>query len=244
MKAIILTLLLCLSCTKYAHFTKDTVGLQISPVTMEITHLNEVEWNVGAKRSETVSQSLSFLVDLPRLKNDDLVYLSEEREIDAWIVRLIVSRGSETQDLGSLYSPFRPKKIFRGMNPGSPSSVSLKIYYAAAYASKRFRMFKCPVFGHNKKISKMEIKGENDEFAINLGQAIPYTEKSQLAELSPSSFNAGNSLTGNYFIEIAAFNSNKKLILSSFKRIPMHISVLSESNVKIKGCEGAHSDKN
>jgi hypothetical protein len=242
MKAIILTLLLCFSCTRYASFSKDAVGLQIAPVAMEITHLNEVEWNIGARREETVSQSITFIVDLPRLRNADLEYLSKERGINAWLVRLIVSRGSETQDLGSLYSPFQPKKFSRGINPGSPSSVNLKIYYAAAYASERFRMLRCPVFSHNKNISKMGIRGVNEDFSLALGQAVPYLEKSQLVELSPSSFNAGNSLIGNYFIEIAAFDSNKKIILSSFKRIPMYVSVASEESVNVKSCQGVHPE--
>lgn len=243
MKAIVfLTLLLSFSCTKYATFTKDAVGIQIEPVTMEITHLNEIEWNVGQRREETVTQSFTFIVDLPRVKSSDLDYLTEHKNIDAWILRLIVSRGSETQDLGSLYALFRPQKMSRGVQSGAPTSVTMKVFYAAAYASERFRAFKCPAFGHTKKIASMSIGGEDEEFPIIIGQAVPYLEKSQLVELTPSAFNAGNSIVGDYHIEIAAYDSKRKMILSSFKRIPMYIDVEEEKIIRVKSCDGVHPE--
>jgi hypothetical protein len=242
MKAMFLTLLLCFSCTKYAEFNKDSVGIQIQPVTMGISHLNEVEWDVGLRKEETISQSFTFIIDLPRMKKEDLDYLTEQKGIDAWILRLIVTRGSESQDLGSLYALFQPKKVSRGVNSGAPSSVTMKVYYAAAYASQRFRSFKCPAFSHNKKIASMDIMGSDEEFAINVGQATPYNEKSQLVELTPSSFNGGNSLVGNYFVEIAAYDSKKKMILSSFKRIPMYVKVSAEESIRIKSCDGIHPE--
>lgn len=243
MKALLfLTLLLLFSCTKYATFDKSAVGIQIQPVTMEISHLNEIEWNVGMKKEETISQSFTFIVDLPRIKTEDLDYLTETKNIDAWILRLIVSRGSETQDLGSLYTLFRPRKISRGVPSGAPTSVTMKVFYAAAFASERFRMFKCPAFGHTKKISSMSITGDNEEFDITIGQAVPYNEKSQLVELTPSAFNGGNSLIGDYYVEIAAYDSKRKMIISPFKRIPMHINVSEEKIVRVKSCDGVHME--
>lgn len=84
----------------------------------------------------------------------------------------------------------------------------------------------------------MEIAGEESMFSIPVGSPIPYGEKSQLIELSPSSFNAGNSLAGRYYLEIAAYNSRKKQILSSFKRLPKYILISSEEKVFIESCLG------
>lgn len=242
MKAIFLTLLLCFSCTKYAGFDRDSVGIQIEPVTMKISHLNEVEWDVGKRKEETITQSFTFITDLPKIKKDDLTYLSEQKGIDAWILRLVVVRGSESQDLGSLYALFQPRKVSRGVQAGAPSSVTMKVFYAAAYASQRFRAFNCPAFSHDKKISSMDILGSNDDFSITVGQALPYNEKSQLVELTPSSFNGGNSLVGDYFVEIAAYDSKRKMTLSSFKRIPMYVKVASEESIRIKSCDGVHPE--
>lgn len=243
MKAFFLTLLLCYSCTKYADVSKDAIGIHIQPVQMEISHLNEIKWNVGMKKEETVTQSLTFIIDMPKIKQDDLNYIAENRNVDAWIMRLIVNRGSETQDLGSLYTLFNPKRSGRATPGGAASSVTLKIFYAAAYASERFRSFKCPALGHDKRVTSMAINGKNEEFSLSFGQAIPYNEKSHLVELTPSAFNGGNSLVGNYYVEIAAYDSKNKTIHSSFKRIPMYVSVDSEKSVRIKSCDGIHMER-
>ena len=242
MKAFFLTLLLCYSCTRYSEVSRDAIGVQIKPVTMQISHLNEIEWHVGMKKEETITQSFTFIVDMPKIRQDDLDYLAEHRNVDAWIMRLIVNRGSETQDLGSLYTLFNPTKVARGAQGGAASSVTLKVFYAAAYASERFRAFKCPAFGHNKKLASFEISGANEDFSLSLGQAIPYNEKSHLVELTPSAFNGGNSLIGEYFVEIAAYDSKKKMIHSTFKRLPMHVTVSREESIRVKSCDGIHQE--
>jgi hypothetical protein len=243
MKAFLI-LLLCYSCTKYASVSKESVGIQIHPVKMDISHLNEIDWHIGQKKEETVSQSVTFIVHMPKVKKEDLEYLTSQKGIDSWIVRLIVVRGSESQDLGSLYAKFNPRKVSRtSSSTSATSSVTLKVYYAAAYASERFRSFKCPAFGHNKRIKEASIKGENQEFEINIGQTFPYNEKSHLVELTPSAFNAGNSLVGDYFLEIAPYDSKNKMIHSSFKRIPMYVNIAQEESVSVRSCEGIHSEK-
>lgn len=242
MKAFYLTILLACSCTKYSSLTKDAMGLKVSDVEMEISHLNEIDWLVGKHKEAKVTQSLVFVVDMPKIKDDDLEYLQQTKDVDAWIIRLIVQRGSETQDLGSLYSLFKSKKISRGKGGGAPTSVSIKIYYAAGYPSERFRFFHCPAFEHNKRIKDMRILGTSDPFDISIDLAMSYPEKSHLIELSPSSFNGGNSLVGDYFIEIAPYNSEKKLIHGNFKRISKYIEISSEEKVPIKSCLGVHEE--
>ncbi|WPU64503.1 hypothetical protein [Peredibacter starrii] len=243
MKALFLSLLLLYSCTKYAEVSRDAMGVQITPVEMDITHLNEIEWLVGNPKEVEVSQSFTFLVEMPKIKQEDLDYLTDQKGVDAWILRLIVNRGSETQDLGSMYTLFRPRKLSRGnQGAGAATNVSMKVYYAAAYASERFRTFKCPAFGHDLKIDKMEIKGENEPFELSIGQTSPYLEKSQLVELTPSSFNGGNSLVGDYYVEIAPYNSKKKIIFSGFKRLKKYVSVSREEKIRIKSCDGVHPE--
>lgn len=243
MKPFFLTLIIIVacSCTKYAKLDKEAVSLQINSVKMEISHLNEIEWLVGKNKESEVSQSITFIVDLPKLSSEDLDYMIERKDVDAWILRLIASRKSQTQDLGSLYALFRPKRVARG-SQSVTSAVTFKIFYAAAYASMRFRAFKCPAFDHNKNISSMGIKGENEEFSISVNQITPYNEKSNLVELTPTAFNGGHSLVGNYYVEIAPYNSKKKQIYSSFKRLPMYISVSEEESIRVKSCEGINPE--
>jgi hypothetical protein len=242
MKALFLTLLLCYSCTKYASFSKEAVGISIHPVQMKVSYLDEIEWHIGQKKEETVTQSITFIVDLPKMRDEDLNFLTEQKGIDAWIVRLVASRGSKIQDLGSLYALFKPKKASRASISSATSSVVMKVFYAAAFASERFRAQKCPAFNHRKRIRKMEIQGEDEEFSLSINQVTSYEEKSQLVELAPTAFNAGHSLVGDYFIEIAPYDSKKRLIHSNFKRIPMNVSVTEENEVKVLSCEGVNPE--
>jgi hypothetical protein len=243
MKALLLIVLLGCSCTKYSELTKGAMGLRLLDVAMDIENLNEIKWKVGKFKEAKVTQSIVFIVDMPKVDADDLAHLTELKGVNAWILRLVVQRGSEVQDLGSLYARFSSKKSARGQTGGTPSSVSVKIFYAAAYPSERFRFFKCPAFDHNKRISKMSIQGEKETFDISIGQPYPYPEKSHLVELTPSSFNAGNSLVGKYFIEIAPYNFETKMIYDTFKRIPMHVEVFSEEKKSIKSCSGVHPER-
>lgn len=242
MKALLLTILLSYSCTQKAHLSKDAMGLKLTNVQMEMSHLNEIDWLVGKHKEAKVTQSLIFVVDMPKVGEDDLEHLTKTKNIDGWIIRVIAQRGSESQDLGSLYTLFKSKKTSRGQGSGAPSSVSIKIYYASAYPSERFRFFHCPAFDHRKRITEMKFSGDKEPFEISVDFAIPYPEKSHLIELSPSSFNGGNSLVGEYFIEIAPYDSVKKLIHGNFKRIPRYLEVVTEENVSVKSCSGVHEE--
>ena len=241
MKALFLSLLLSSSCTKYASFEKNAVGISLEPVSMEISHLKDIEWKAGPKKDE-LTQSITFIIDLPKLKTDDLHFLLDQKGIDSWLLRLISRQSSKDQDIGSMYVPFKPSYAGRGASIGSTSSVTLRLMYAAAFMSERFRQFKCPAFAHNKKVSSMKISGSNDDFSIQLTGGMSYNDKAQMVGLRPTDFNGGHSLVGDFYIEIAAYDSKKKMVLSNFKRLPMSVSVQSEEIVSVKGCEGVHPE--
>jgi hypothetical protein len=242
MKALLLTVLLLSSCTKYAPLSKDAVGIRLSEVAMNITRLIEIEWLVGKRKESTITQSFVFTVDLPKVKEEDLRYLSELKGIDSWIVRLVVQRGSERQDLGSLFARFRPKKLIRGQGNGAPSNVSLKVYYAAGYASERFRYSRCPPLDHNRRITSMKIINDEKPIEILIDEIIPYPEKTQAIQLSPSAFNGGLTLKGTYFVEIAPFESMKKVIHGPFRRIPSYVEVLDEERIPLPSCMGIETE--
>lgn len=242
MKLVLLSILLMYSCTKNAKLQRETASAHLEGVTMPISKLNEIKWPAGFRQEAIVSQSITFMIDMPKVDQDDLDYLISERDVDSWIIRVIAYKNSEKQDLGSLYSPFRPKKLSR-TSTGSASSVALKIYYAAAYASERWRNAKCPPLGHNRKIKELRIEDSGGEFSLSIGGAQSYAEKSQLIELTPSSFNGGMSLLGEYTFEIAPYNSVKKMIHSPFTRIPGKVIVSQEETVAVPSCSGVNMEQ-
>lgn len=245
MKVLFFALVLFTSCTRHAELSKDTFGIKISSIQMDISQLNEITWWIGAKRKEEkVTQSVTFLVDMPKLKDDDLEYLSKDRDVDSWIVRVIQVKGSKSQDLGSFLIPFFPKQHGRSTNRTAATMAAVKIYYAAAFPSERMRGFSCPAFSHDKRISSMSIAGENKDFDITVSASKSYREKAQEVQLSPSSFNGGNSLQGEFHLEIAPYNAKKQTLLGEFRRIPKYIEVKSEDSVIVKSCQGVHPELN
>jgi hypothetical protein len=241
MKAL-LTLLLCLSCTRYAELASKHAQFKIHNAPVDITHAQNSEWHVGKKKEVELSQSFTFIVDLPKMRDDDLDTLIKEKEVDSWIVRLIQSKGPTTQDLGSMYTLFRPKKVTRVSAAGPAGSVTVKVYYAAAFASERFRRQECPMFEHDKKIVDLSVQGSSEEITVPIGQSNSYNERAQLIELVPSSFNGGNSLHGTYYIELAAYNFHKKTVMSPWIRYSKHVVVAEEAAVDMKSCRGIRPD--
>jgi hypothetical protein len=243
MKALIVSIILLASCAKEAKISTDSFGLRVSDVHMDITQLNEIDWWIGAKRKEDkVTQSISFSIDMPLLPQKELDRLSNERQVDSWLVRVIQVKGSSGQDLGSFMTPFKYQKRSRSSNSGPNSSAAVKIYYAAAYASERLRSFKCPAFSHDKRIGSMAVKGKDASFEIAFGQSFPYQEKVQLVQMTPSSFNGGHTLTGQFHFEIAPYDSIGKRLMGTFKRIPRFVEVENEKFVNVPSCQGAHQE--
>jgi len=54
---------------------------------MEVSYLKEADWKVGEKKEATVTQSISFLIDMPKVSEEDLAYLTSQHKVDAWIIR-------------------------------------------------------------------------------------------------------------------------------------------------------------
>lgn len=243
MKVFLLTFLLSYSCTRYAELDPTAMDTTIKKVEMDLAHLREEKWLVGKRKEAELSQGLTLLLELPKLRSDDLEFLIKEKGVDAWIIRVIQDKDQGQLDLGSLYTLFKPSHITRGKSLGPAQRVGIKINYAAAHASMRFRAFSCPAFGHNKKISRMSVQGNKTPFEISVGPPTEYREKSQLVQLSPSEFNGGHKLSGKFHFEIAPYSSKSKTIFGSFKRIPRFLEVSAEENIEVETCRGVHPER-
>ncbi|HXH76068.1 MAG TPA: hypothetical protein VNJ08_13945 [Bacteriovoracaceae bacterium] len=243
MKATFFALLLVISCDRKAQITKDSFAVKVSGIEMDLSQVNEVVWWIGAKKKEEkVTQSVTFLVSMPKLKEEDLEYLMKEKRIDSWLVRVIQVKGSKSQDLGSLITPFVPAQHGRSSSTAASAHAAVKIFYAAAYASERMRAFKCPAFSHDKRITSMSVKGEDKPIDLTIGAAISYREKAQQVQLSPSAFNGGHSLQGEFHLAIAAYDSKRQVLLGDFIRLPRYLEIEREESVYVASCQGVHPE--
>jgi len=242
MKAFFLTFLITLSCTKYAQLSSEGVSTSLKNIEMPLSDVDEIPWPIGKWKDSKVTQSFTFIVSLPKISHDDFELVQQQKEMNAWILRLIFTQNNKSQDLGSLYVPLGSKKVLRGQGHSFPTSVAIKVYYSAAYPSERFRFSQCPAFNHRKRITKLSIKNDSSPFDLTFDQTTNYPEKSQVVEFAPTAFNGGDSLQGDYFLEIAPYNVEKKIILGAFKRIPQYIEVSGEESINVPSCDGVHPD--
>jgi len=60
--------------------------------------------------------------------------------------------------------------------------------------------------------------------------------------LRPTDFNGGKYEGGDVYVEVAAYDSKKKMVLSNFKRLPMSVSIQSEEIISVEGCDGVHPE--
>lgn len=241
--AIFLTLLLGLSaCTKKMEVHKDGASTRLSKVTWKVSKLLEGTWKVGRTLRDVVSRSLTVILDLPLIDDDDEEYLLKTYGIDSWLIKVTqINSSTSGIELGTLHVPFR------GMNKGRAGGLQVKsasfaLTYAASAMSERFRRFNCPAFSHNKRLDDYKVEGNEDPIEIVVMPGRNYDEKLKANELVPTMFNIGHTMIGEYRIEVALLNTGERKFYSSFKELPFRIKVSTEDSVELDGCSGVHEE--
>jgi hypothetical protein len=229
-------------CSKESVLLRDGVGIRLTEAQWGISSMTEVKWKVGKNFSNTISKNLNLVLSLPRIDSDDVMFLQTTYGIDAWLVKIIQSNSlSSRMELVIIYAPFRVQRNGRA-GGRMMESLSFNFTYAAAAISERFRRFNCPAFSHDKRLKKWEIIGEEKPLEILVRPDAHFDEKLKLSELVPATLNVGNSMIGEYYIEVALFNTAQKQLYSSFQRLPFNIKVFSEDSIVVDGCAGVHEE--
>lgn len=233
-----------LGCSKESILLREGVGVRLTEAQWGVASLSEVKWKVGKHLSNTISKNLNLLLSLPKIDGDDVIFLQTTYGVDAWLVKIIQSNVVSSQmELVTLYAPFLVRQT--GRSGGIlTKSLSFNLTYAAAAISERFRRFNCPAFSHDKRLKEWEVVGEEKPIEILIRPESRFDEKLKLNELVPTTLNVGNSMVGEYYIEVALFNTAQKQIFSSFQRLPFHLKVLSEDSIVVDGCAAVHKEIN
>lgn len=237
-------LLNLIACSKESVLLREGVGVRLTEAQWAVASLSEAEWKVGKHLSNTVSKNLNLVLSMPRLDSDDVQFLQTTYGVDAWLVKIIQSNAlSSNMELVTIYAPFRARQ--NGRSGGLlMKSLSFNFTYAAAAISERFRRFNCPAFSHDKRLDKWEIVGAEKPIEILVRPEARFEEKLKLSELVPTTLNVGNTMVGEYFFEVALFNTAQKQTYSTFQRLPFHLKVLSEDSILVDGCAGVHEEIN
>jgi hypothetical protein len=241
MKATWLFLLILLGCRNESPLLEQNGRLFIKGAEVKIDNLNETNWQVGRpRRRSTVTQNFVFTITLPYLEESAKKTLYEKYGLDGWVLKITHRYGSQEVILGHVYAPMAGMKHRRlqDIEINQTKSVAIKISYAASYISERFRAFDCPAFGHNRKLNDINVQGTYSPMDIEVRYPSGFYIKPEIAELTPSNFNAGNSLTGDYTFELALYSLKNRAIATAFIPIKQSIKVGLEERVDVNGCAG------
>ncbi len=245
MKATWLILLLALGCRNESELIEQNGRLFLKNAEVEIDNLDETNWQVGRpKRRTSLSQNFVFTISLPYLSEEARATLYKKYSMDGWMIRLTHKYGPQEIVVGHVYAPMAGIKHHRqrDVEINQTKSIAIKISYAASYISERFRAFDCPAFGHNKKIEDLDLEGSNTPFDIEIKYPDSFFIKPEIAELTPSNFNAGNTLAGEYTFDIALYSLKNKAIGTSFIPLQQKIVIGIEKPKEVNGCAGVRPE--
>lgn len=220
----------------------------ITPVLSQISRVEAIDWKVGIVGGETVSKGIRIKVDFPRLRLDDINDLAKKIDLDSWIVRVHKQTGYGSDVLGHFYIPMiKPGGQDSSLRVSQMEYGMVNIYYAAAAVSPRFENLKCPPFNHQLYIDNDDVELDDTDFLTRI-MVNPADYSSVQAKLNtfgyqPTTLNAGMSLVGSYFVDVALFDSRSKTRRSSFLRLPQTVRVKLERTRPIAGCVGAEVPK-
>jgi len=209
---------------------------------LEIKNVEIIEWKVGPGYNQEVSKGLRFKMSMPMMNSRDLQSMLAIGTINSWMIRVTRKETFMNNVLGRMYMPLKTQKQKRAAFVGDVQveEAFFEIYYAAASPSKRFERFNCPAFDHDKVIEKVDIRRSG-------GRAIPKLVSSPIVSIAeggkveefgfrPALFNGGMSLAGEYNIEIALYDFEKKVRRSDFVAYPQTVIISAERSKQIKGC--------
>ncbi|MBT3980715.1 MAG: hypothetical protein HOE90_05130 [Bacteriovoracaceae bacterium] len=242
---LLLLLGLYASCAKHSEVTiKDGIA-NVFIENAEIIKAKEKPWSsLKGGFNRKISRGLFIQFRIPRLKRDDLKKLAEEFHVDSWIIETEKIIKGHRARVGTIYIPLFTNRGYRGkikIRPNEVERANLQVNYRAASVAPSHTRFKCPPYGHRKKIENIEIRdiSFNQPGKITLSVFYKkdyYNHRVEKFTLGPNPFNGGDVLIGEYRFKIAMYSSSKKKILSNYHYFPQQVEVTREKDVHIDNC--------
>jgi hypothetical protein len=242
MKALLFVFLFLIasSCTKKSEVIYSGQRVIIKPAESGIGDIDIVKWNVGMMRNIEISRGIQMTVDFPRIEKKHLRFLVDKYGVDSWIIKVKRKGMMRNETMGYLYIPIILPGQKNVMRINQLSTGSFKVYYAASAVSSRFSNLPCPAFKHDLIIEKVAL--ESSSSLVTDLVVSPVEEQRILAKVEEFSYahsiiNGGEELRGEYYLEIAFYNKERKVKLSNFIQLDGVGKVLRERSVPITGCE-------
>ena len=206
-----------------------------------VTKVENIKWSVGPSRKQKVSKGIRVESTMPYIDDEAMEAIVDRYKINAWLVRLRRKGLMRNNTVGMISMPLIVGAFPRGSDDRVRQSkgVSFRVYYRSAAVSTRFAGFHCPAFEHNLLVENTSVESfgrSTKSLRVN-----GVTNKSLQSKISEFSYNltldGGLNMEGQYFIDVAFYDSVSKKRKSSWLTLTNTGKVKREKSVRIKGCE-------
>ncbi len=237
---LLLSLALLFSCQKKSEVIYDGERVSIKPTASGVTDIDPIIWKAGILRNITISRGVQVTFSFPQFESKDLRFFVDKFGVDSWIVKVKRKGMMRNETIGYLYVPIILPGQKNAMRINQLKKGSFRILYSASTVSARFANLPCPAFKHDYLIEKVEI-GDAKPFSSKLSLS-PVEEERLLVRVeefnySNTSLNGGTELRGDYYVDIAFYNKERKTKLSNFIELDGMAKVVREKSTPLTGCE-------
>jgi hypothetical protein len=234
-------LVLFISCSENTKVQINPGSVRVMPESMGVTALENISWRVGPLRRQEVSKGVRVEFTMPYLPSDAMETIIERYEVDSWLIRLRRKGLMKNNVLVMAYMPLFAREYPRGRNLRIRQSKKLtfRVHYHAAAVSTRFSNFMCPAFEHDLKLNDISVKNNSERMGTAVVSGVG--KNRVLGKVEKFDYNltvnGGSTLQGEYIVEMAFYNSEKKNRHSNWMTLADTGVVGRESSVRLKGCE-------
>lgn len=231
---------LFLSCDKKSEVVYSGKRVIIRPINTGLEKISIIKWKVGMMRNITISRGVQMIINFPNIDKKHLRFLVDNYGVDSWVIKVKRRGMMRNETMGYLYVPIILPGQKNIMRINQLTTGSFKVFYAASAVSSRFSRLPCPAFKHDYLIEKVDLE-RSSPLVTNLIVS-PVEEERILARVEEFNYantvvNGGKELRGEYYLEIAFYNKERKVKLSNWIELDGVAKVLRERSVPIAGCE-------
>lgn len=222
-------LFLVLGCQKNSSLENLGSQIEVNPAPLKISSTKVIDWKVGIDRKQIVSRGFTVSIELPSISAKNIEVLNQLTAVDGWFIQL--RRGGDV--LQKVSVPIASGKR-------QASSIMFNIQYAASAISMRFANSPCPQLNHRRIIERPRLSAAvRNSHKLIVSKSFESSVSGLSAYgISGETVNAGQSLTGQYFIDIALMDRAGGMLKSNLVTYPEQVNIGAEKNGEIKGCEG------
>jgi hypothetical protein len=234
----LLLLIILVGCSADVKLVDEMNNYFIDELDVEVKKYKEVPWKVGVKKEQRITMGFTLVTDIPLMDSDDYLKLMAKHGVDSWIYQFIKRHNGRNTTLG--YAAIPLARISRSLN-----NFTTFVFYSAAAASSSYRNFRCPAWGHNKKVNDFYLNYlGKDKPKMFLGMRDAIRAEVGMLDSFPLHFDGGDSLVGDYFVRLALWNSKSKRVFSRWYLVDGVVSIESEQPTFIKTCVGINEEIN